>query len=294
VPRPDDAQQAGKKFDPLRLDILSQNLREAMDQCSPTSFPPPERFAGAGLYALYYTGPLPLYASLRNRDVPIYVGKAEAGNSSYGDPPDDDSPKLYKRIDEHAHSVEEIADSGGSLMVSDFVVRYLLLDDVWIVLGERALLRAYAPVLWNTVMPGFGANSPGTARRNARSIWDTIHPGRPRAGSICNRRFTRSEMEHRIRVAMDISLMAEGPDRDRALGRFRAQKAQVIWTPAKKDTRLSVFRVNAFESENEAINSPIGPNDWYYAGGMESEALPDPEEAAEQNVLAAESMETGE
>ena len=46
------------KFDPLRLDILSQNLREALDARPRTEFPPKERFAGAGLYALYYRGQL--------------------------------------------------------------------------------------------------------------------------------------------------------------------------------------------------------------------------------------------
>ena len=94
-------------------------------------------------------------------------------------PPTSYKPKLYNRIAKHAHSVQEVADApgaGGNLAVDDFEVRYLLLDDVWIVLGERALLRAYAPVLWNTLALGFGANKPGTARGNARSVWDTIHP----------------------------------------------------------------------------------------------------------------------
>lgn len=278
----------------MRLDILSQNLRRALDQQGRTAFPPSERFAGAGLYALYYKGPLPLYAKLRDEDIPIYVGKAAAGNSSYGDPSNETQPKLYNRIAKHARSVQEVTDAGGNITVDDFDVRYLFLDDVWIVLGERALLRAHAPVLWNALMPGFGANPPGTARRNARSIWDTIHPGRPRAGEICNRRFTRSEIEDRVSRGIDTSLMTGGPDRDRSLADLRAQQAQKIWSPAKKgarDRRFRVFRVDAFESENAAIDSPITSEDWYDASGHESEAVPDPEEAAEQNVLAAERAE---
>lgn len=297
-PRLDDTESDNAKFDPLDLPILSQNLRKALDQRPRTWFPPPERFDGAGLYALYYSGSLPLYAKLREHDdVPIYVGKAEAGNSSYGDPPDEHKPKLYNRIVKHARSVQEVADSGGILAVDDFEVRYLLLDDVWIVLGERALLRAYAPVLWNTLAPGFGANEPGTARRNARSVWDTIHPGRPRAGNVCNRRFTRSEMENRIRQGIDTSLIEEGPARDRALGDLRAQKARMIWSPARKDARdrrFRVFRVDAFESENAAIGSPITPEEWFDASGHESEVVPDPEEAAEQNVLDAELAENSD
>jgi hypothetical protein len=287
----------GEKFDPLRLDILSQNLREAVDQRPRIAFPPPERFSGAGLYALYYTGSLKLYAGLRDMDIPIYVGKAEAGNSSYGDPLNEDRPKLYERIAKHARGVQEVDRNGGNLEVSDFEVRYLLLDDVWIVLGERALLRAYAPVLWNTLMPGFGANPPGTARQNGRSIWDTIHPGRPRAGDFCNRRFTRSEMERRIRRGIEISRMADGPDRDAALRDLRSAQARMIWSPPDRrasDQRFRVFRVGAFVSENQPINSPITPDQWYDASGREPEALPDPEEAAEQNVLDAEEAESAD
>jgi hypothetical protein len=293
-PPSDASQRPDEKFDPLRLDILSQNLKNALDQCSRTTFPPAERFGGAGLYALYYKGNLPFYINLQNEDIPIYVGKAEAGNSSYGDPSSEDEPKLYNRIAKHARSIQEVTNAGGNLSVNDFDVRYLLLDDVWIVLGERALLRTYTPVLWNTLMPGFGANPPGTARQNARSIWDTIHPGRPRAGGICNRSYTHSEMEYRIKRGVDISLMPGGPDRDRALRTLRSQRAQMIWSPARSgetDTRLRVFRVDVFISENLAIQSSITPNAWCDASGHESEAMPDPEEAAAQNVLTAELAE---
>jgi hypothetical protein len=288
--QPDAARADDQKFDPLRLDILSENLRQALDERSRVSFPPPERFSGAGLYALYYKGPLPIYVGLRDRDIPVYVGKAEAGNSSYGDPPDEGRPKLYNRIVKHARSIKEVTDAGGDIRIDDFDVRYLLLDDVWIVLGERALLRAYAPVLWNTLMPGFGANPPGSARQNARSIWDTIHPGRRRAGGVCNRRFTRSEMEDRVLRGVNISLMGELSRRQAALAYLRGARAQMIWSPPRRgarDRRFRVFRVDAFERENATIGSWVTPEVWLDARGYENEATSDPEEAAEQNVLDA-------
>jgi hypothetical protein len=101
-------------------------------------------------------------------------------------------------------------------------------------------------------------------------------------------------MEDRIREGIDISLMDEGSGRDRALGDLRARQARKIWSPARKgaqDQRIRVFRVDAFESENAAISSPIRPEEWCDASGHESEAVPDPEEAAEQNVLDAELAE---
>ena len=277
----------------MRLDILSQNLREALNDQPRTEFPPSDRFAGAGLYALYYKGPLELYEALIEKDIPIYVGKAEAGNSSYGDPPDQQRPKLFERIGKHARSIREVTDEGGNLSVDDFEVRYLVLDDVWIVLGERALLRAHAPVLWNAVMPGFGANPPGTGRINARSVWDSVHPGRPRAGNTCNRRFTRAEMASRIQLGIAASLMPEGPARVAALQAVRAPGRR-IWAPPKagsRDKRILVFRVDEFHSENAAIGRQIKSDEWRRAEGHESEAEPDPEEDAELNTVAAEQVE---
>ncbi|WP_202638198.1 Eco29kI family restriction endonuclease [Bailinhaonella thermotolerans] len=277
------------KFDPLNLDQLSRNLREALDGQRREPLESLEEFPGAGLYALYYKGDHPLYAELKSKDVPIYVGKAEAGNSSYGDPPDETKPALFARVGKHGAS---IAEASCNLAVTDFDIRLLPLDDVWIVLGERALLRAYAPVLWNTLMPGFGANPAGTARDNARSIWDSIHPGRPRAkGLLCNRRFTRAEMEARIRAGIAVfSLEESDPSRETELRRLRGQRANMIWSPAKKgaaDRRLRVYRPDAFLSENAAFGLDLTEVRWVAVGDT-SDALPDPEEVAEVNTLAAE------
>jgi hypothetical protein len=285
---------ADRRFDPLRLDLLSQNLRKALEGSERIPFLPPERFVGAGLYALYYIGGLPRYETLRDQDVPIYVGKAEAGNSNYGDPLSNTTRKLYQRIAMHARSVQEVAAGGGDLAVGDFEIKYLLLDDVWIVLGERALLRAYAPVAWNALMSGFGANSPGVARRNGRSVWDTIHMGRSRAGDICNRLFTRAEMEDHLRVGLEISAMPAGPDRDRELQKLRSRMTNKLWALPRRDApdqRLRVFRVDAFLEENAAIGASIADEDWIDATGDSNEEEPDPEEATDLNTLAPEPSE---
>lgn len=131
------------RFNPLGLAQMSENLRSALEAQPRVALAGLQPFTGAGLYALYYRGNLPIYQDLSETLVPLYVGKAEAGNSSYGDSPNERKPKLYKRIDKHRASISE----ANNLSVEDFDVRYILLDDVWIVLGERALLRAYSPVL---------------------------------------------------------------------------------------------------------------------------------------------------
>ena len=56
-----------------------------------------------------------------------------------------------------------------------------------------------------------------------------------------------------------------------------------------RKTRSFVFSVSMFfELENAAIGTYVPPEGWSDASGHESEAIPDPEEEAEQNVLAAE------
>ncbi|WP_196462459.1 Eco29kI family restriction endonuclease [Streptomyces spinoverrucosus] len=241
---------------------MSEDLRRALEARPKVGLADLRSFQGAGLYALYYRGAFPIYAPLRGTNVPLYVGKAEAGNSSYGDPPNERLPKLYKRIDKHRASIKE-ADN---LSVADFDVRYLLLDDVWIVLGERALLRAYSPVLWNTLLTGFGSNPAGRARTNPRSYWDTMHPGRPRAANyLCNRTLTRHEVNVRVEEGIDVSLMAPGADRDGALAALRKRKYRPIWSlPGKRDEgkRLVVYRPDAFAEENAAFGVSADSEEW--------------------------------
>lgn len=69
-----------------RCDEFSELLKDAVRFFHGTpvcKFPPDERFAGAGVYALYYIGKTGIYAKFGqeiNREeykLPIYVGKAE-------------------------------------------------------------------------------------------------------------------------------------------------------------------------------------------------------------------------
>ncbi|GAP52657.1 putative type II restriction enzyme [Streptomyces azureus] len=256
------AEDAHGRFNPLGLGQLSENLRQALEAQPKVALADLQTFEGAGLYALYYRGTLPIYTPLLHTNVPLYVGKAEAGNSSYGDTPNERKPKLYRRIDKHRTSIKE----SDNLSVGDFDVRYLLLDDVWIVLGERALLRAYSPVLWNTLLTGFGSNPAGGARTNPRSYWDTMHPGRPRAANyLCNRTLTRQEIDARVKEGIEVSLMMPGADRDRALAVLRRRKYRAIWSlPGKKDDdkRFVVYRPDAFMEENAAFGVSVESAEW--------------------------------
>ena len=246
-------------FDPLALASLQRVLRTQLEG-QPRGPLPPELFRGAGIYALYYVGAHPLYAPLAGIDVPVYVGKAEAGNSGYGDPTNEDGVQLLDRIRKHAGSIGE-ADN---LAVEDFEVRYLTLDDAWIVLGERAILRAYRPVLWNTIMSGFGSNEPGTARNNARSVWDTQHPGRSRAGGLCHRHWTHDEQVERIERAVELSLQEEGPARATGVYRLRQARGREIWRPSGSGSIQVVDRAR-FDGEVQRLGLSIPPDTEYLA-----------------------------
>ncbi len=239
-------------FDPLARLSLENVLRERLE-AQPRVALPPDQFKGAGIYALYYQGDLPLYRSLSGTQVPIYVGKAEAGNSDYGDLPDEDGFQLSNRIRKHAASIGQAEN----IATTDFLVRYLPLDDAWIVLSERALLRAYRPVLWNTIVSGFGANPPGVARKNARSEWDTQHPGRDRAGGLCHRHWTYEEQVQRITRAIELSLLPDGPARTEGINQLRAQQRQAIWRPNNHGRRILVRDRARFEGEMARLGLEI-------------------------------------
>lgn len=148
----------------------------------PVSLGTLERFDGAGVYAIYYVGDFEAYRPVselnRNGDIqaPIYVGKAVPPGARKGGFGLDETPNqaLFNRLSEHAESI----DLAANLNIGDFCCRYLVVDDIWIPLGESLLIAKFAPV-WNTLIDGFGNHDPGKGRYNGlRPRWDVLHPGR--------------------------------------------------------------------------------------------------------------------
>lgn len=140
------------------------------------------RFAGAGIYAIYYVGPFPAYRPIaaRNRNglfgQPIYVGKAVPQGSRKGGLIDEGTrgDALFDRLRIHAQTICEVEN----LDINDFFYRYLAVDDIWIPLGETYMIETFQPV-WNKILDGFGNKTPGKRRSGQyMSLWDTVHPGR--------------------------------------------------------------------------------------------------------------------
>lgn len=169
-------------YNPLDKKHLGENVADAMLRSDIYQLRLLPEFEGAGLYAIYYSGDFKPYAPIaaknsnQNFQLPIYVGKAippgaRKGGFGLGQNP---GRALFKRLKEHTKNLEQVKN----LNVDDFFCRFLVVEDIWIPLGENMLITMFAP-LWNQWIDGFGNHDPGNGRYNQeRSRWDVIHPGR--------------------------------------------------------------------------------------------------------------------
>ncbi len=191
-------------FNPLDKKNLGVSVADAM-LAGPVSKMPPDPFQGAGIYAIYYSGDFPDYGHIakQNRggkfNLPIYVGKAvPAGARKGGSFGDYQGNALYSRLKEHAESIKQT----GNLKLKDFHCRYLVVDDIWIPLGETLLINAFSP-LWNQVLDGFGNHDPGGGRYlQKRSPWDVLHPGRKWANNLKGELIAKAEIRKHIAEAI--------------------------------------------------------------------------------------------
>lgn len=191
-----------ESFNPLAMENLAHSIVTRMMETAPTPLDSIPRFRGAGVYAIYYAGPFPAYemlalANAEQLEVPIYVGKAipPGGRRGLDVGSHTTTHALADRIRQHGTSVR----SASNLDIVDFSARWLVIDDIWIPLGESALIREHKPV-WNALIDGFGNHDPGKGRINGlRPRWDTLHPGRPWAANYPARSEAPSAIEQEIR-----------------------------------------------------------------------------------------------
>lgn len=187
-------------FNPLDKKNLGASVAEALlaGRTHPLGALP--EFYGAGIYAIYYSGQFAAYTELSRRNLggkptaPIYIGKAVPAGARRGTSIATASKSLFNRLSEHAESIK----CARNLDLADFVCRYLVVDDIWIPLGESLLITRYAPV-WNSLLDGFGNHDPGAGRYNGLCPrWDVLHPGRAWAARC------RQRSENNIDVQRDV------------------------------------------------------------------------------------------
>ena len=173
-----------KPYNPLQKKNLAESIVRAILDQKTRRMSACDDLGGAGVYMIYYTGDLALYSQVTEKnsderfEQPIYVGKAiPKGGRKGGFTHDDSSVRskaLRDRLGHHHASISEVTN----LRVGDFSFRALVVDEIFIPLGENMLIEQFRPV-WNLVIDGFGNKDPGNRRKNQyRSPWDVLHPGR--------------------------------------------------------------------------------------------------------------------
>ncbi len=192
-------------------------LKQAVVMLSDTA----ERW-GAGVYAIYYTGSFPAYepVAARNRNEefhqPIYVGKAIPKGGRKGGITTDTSKgsTLRERLRQHATSIEQATN----LELGDFYYRCLVVDDIWIPLGENMLIETFRPI-WNVVLDGFGNKDPGTRRATQhRSLWDVLNPGRLFAEKLADGGITPRDVVHKLERFFAGQPVSPAPNQDHEEG----------------------------------------------------------------------------
>lgn len=204
-------------FNPLDKKNLGASVAEAL--VSQPAHPLGElpTFFGSGIYAIYYHGQhvaygpvsLPNQADKKNPSIPIYVGKAVPQGARKGQvlPDPTKSKSLSKRLKEHADSI--LATE--TLDIKDFTCRYLVVDEIWIPLGESLMIAKFSP-LWNLVMDGFGNHNPGKGRyEGLRPRWDTMHPGRSWATKCEERKESQADIAREVASYLASNSLPETP-----------------------------------------------------------------------------------
>ncbi|KVO95829.1 restriction endonuclease [Burkholderia ubonensis] len=184
-------------FNPLDKKNLGASVAEALltKEIHPLGDLPV--FEGAGIYAIYYTGDFHAYGQIKKLNnngkylLPIYVGKAVPAGARMGASLEAAAGKvLHKRLKEHSESIK----AANNLNIDDFHCRFLVVDDIWIPLGESLIIARFTPV-WNSLIDGFGNHNPGKGRHaGMRPRWDVLHPGREWAMRLAERPETQGQI----------------------------------------------------------------------------------------------------
>jgi hypothetical protein len=178
-------------YNPLDVENLGKSVAQALLDSPKLPLAKVERFEGPGLYAIYYNGSFEPYAVIAKKgDWPIYVGKAVPAGRRKGKTTAGKDYSLSSRVAEHAESIRATKN----LDIADFSYQALVVNPLFIPLGEALLITRFAPI-WNRHLDGFGNHDPGAGRYEGLvPRWDVVHPGRSWATKLKSREETPEQI----------------------------------------------------------------------------------------------------
>jgi hypothetical protein len=173
----DPIQQPSSMFDPGNPKVVGRFIALALVAQDRHPLSEVARFYGSGVYAIYYTGGLPLYEPISRTETPIYVGQAAPAINNARTPMEQ-GDRLWSRLNQHQRNIGLAISTLG---LNDFECRSLVVQSGWETAAEDYLIHLFRPI-WNSetdILFGLGKHGDSaTTRANKRSPWDTIHPGR--------------------------------------------------------------------------------------------------------------------
>ena len=124
-------------YNPLEKANLARSIQAELLKRDPLPLGEADSIKGAGIYVIYYAGRFAPYAQIRKTKAPIYIGKAIPKGGRKGGLGADASKgrAMADRLSQHAQSIDQVSN----LELKDFQVSCLMVDDIWIPLGETDL-----------------------------------------------------------------------------------------------------------------------------------------------------------
>lgn len=194
----DPIRQPASIFDPMNPKVVGRFVALAMVAQPRHCLDEVPSVYGSGVYAIYYRGAFPLYASISGTETPIYVGQAAPADRN-ARTATDQGPRLSARLNEHR---KNISKATSTLDIKDFDYRSLVVQSGWETAAEDYLIHLFRP-LWNNetaVLYGLGKHGDAaTTRANKRSPWDTVHPGRKWAEATAEDAKSLDQIEREVR-----------------------------------------------------------------------------------------------
>lgn len=182
----DPIKEPGASFDPTNPDTAGRLVALALIAQDRVPMDRIARTYGSGVYAIYYQGDHPAYAPVSGTETPIYVGKADPKQAD-ARTAREQGPQLYGRLADHRRMIRTVGEYAAAnalpnpLRVEDFQCRRLVCATNAQLVAERHLIGTFNPIWNNEVGICWGISKHGDAaktRKNKRSPWDVMHPGR--------------------------------------------------------------------------------------------------------------------